>query len=320
MHVASIQGYKTKAEKQLEIGYATTSISMCQSKLGRFLADKLHLHTPMSLESITVTLQELVDKEITERKDPQSHKANELLRKFLDDSDYGGIQHLIRLYTLETKFYHALRCNPMPLALPFYIALDKLNERYFQGQTYRGAKMDDDEINTYQWAVNNKGSLLQTKHFSSTSVKRSIAEQFSTKSSKKTNNNRRNSVVFIYNFPDKCEQAINLSRISDKHLCLSEFEDEAEILVLPWVLFQVDKVEAESSSLSYTIHLTNVPLPHKGILSSLKWILKHPKGSIQRFKEHFPEKESEKPPESVVLQQLTETAPMSDGNPLDLTH
>ncbi|CAF4513278.1 unnamed protein product, partial [Rotaria sp. Silwood2] len=60
-----------------------------------------------------------------------------------------------------------------------------------------------------------------------------------------------------------CDQAINLPRISNKNGCLSEFEDEDEILILPWTLFQVDSVQRESSSSCYTIYLTNILLNHK---------------------------------------------------------
>jgi len=261
---------------------------MCQSKLGRFLADKVHLDSPMSLKTIGKRLQQIIDKEIVEKQDPQSQKANELLNKFLNNPDYGDIEHLIRLYTLETKFYHALNQNPMPLALPLYIKLQTLKDRYFQGQSYRGAKMDDDDIAAYQWAVNNRGSILQTRHFCSTSLQRSVAEEFASVVKKKSNNSRRNSVLFVFNFPEKCDQTINLSRISDELPCLSEFEDEAEVLILPWTLFQVDSVEKQSS-LSYIIYLSNILLPHKSMLASLKWIMKHPKGSMDRFHEHFSE-------------------------------
>ena len=290
---ASVQGYETKEEKQLEIGYATTSISMCQSKIGRLLANTFHPNSPMSLESIGNRLQELIDKEIIQNQDPHSPKANELLKKFLNEPDkIGRIQYLIRLYTLETNFYRALKDDPMPLAVPLYIALETLKDRYYQGQCYRGANMSDEDISTYRMAVDNRGSLLQTKHFSSSSMKRSVAERFLTGDLKTNSSTRPNLVLFIFNFPEKCDQAINLNRISDKQPCLSEYENEAEILILPWTLFQVDSVERDSSSI-YTICLTNVLLPQKNMLSSLKWVLKHPKGSIERFYEHFPEKQSD---------------------------
>ncbi|CAF1541127.1 unnamed protein product, partial [Rotaria sordida] len=153
--IPTVQTYKTKAEKQLEIGYATTSITMCQSKLGRFIADKFNDNAPMSLNAIVNRLQDIIDRELTANKDPESSKANELLYKFLTENSNEHIKHLIRLYTLETDFYRSLRQNPMPLALPLYIKLQTLQDRYFKGLSYRGAKMADDEIATYEWAVHN---------------------------------------------------------------------------------------------------------------------------------------------------------------------
>ncbi|CAF1196573.1 unnamed protein product [Rotaria sp. Silwood1] len=263
------QTYKTRTEKQLEIGYATTSIAMCQSKFGRCIADKFNDDAPMSLNAIGIRLQDIIDRELIANKDPESSKANELLNKFLTDLSNDHIKHLI--------------------PLPLYIKLQTLKDRYFKGLSYRGAKMTDDEIATYEWAVQNRGSLLQTKHFSSTSQDRSVAEGFANAVIETPDNIQKNRVVFIFNFPIECDQAINLSRISDTQPCLSEFEDENEVLVLPWTLFQVDYVYKDSPT-SYTIYLTNVSLPQKSLFSSFKWILKHPKGSIDRFHEHFPER------------------------------
>jgi hypothetical protein len=280
---------------------------MCQSKFGRLIADIVQPSAPMTLKTMGKKLQEIIDEEITARNDPHSRKANQLLNKFLNSSDKGCVEHLIRLYTLETKFYRALRENPIPLALPLYIAAESMNERYFQGRSYRGAKIDDDEIAAYEWAVNNPGSLLQTRHFSSTSILQSIAEEFLSGVSKNKNGVERKPALFIFNFPEKCDQTINLSRISREHPCLSEFENEAEVLILPWTLFQVDSVKKESSSSPYIISLINILLPHKGMWRSLKWILTHPKGSIDRFHEHF----SEKKPETVV-RELMDNFPMTD--------
>jgi hypothetical protein len=281
---------------------------MCQSRIGRFIADRFQHDAPMSLKSMADRLQEIIDKEIISNKNLQSEKANELLNKFVNDSDDKSIEHLIRLYTLEPKFYSSLRQNPMALALPLYMSSETLKNRHFQGQSFRGAKMDYNDIAIYQWAVNNPGSLLQTRHFVSTSLKRSIAEEFANGVHAKGHNMGPNSVLFMLNFMTKCEQAVNLCRISDEEPCLSEFEDEAEVLILPWTLFRVDSVKKQSES-SYTIRLTNVVLPHKNMLSSLKWILKHPKGSLDRFHEFFPERQPE-----MVVKELMKSFTITDEN------
>lgn len=271
---------------------------MCQSKLGRFLADAFHRGAPMSLRTMASRLQDIIDREITANKDPLSQKANELLSQYVNDANEGSIEPLIRLYTLETKFYRVLRQDSIPLALPLYRTLQSLKDRFFQGTTYRGAKMDENDIAPYKWAVNNHGSLVETRSFSSTSALRSVAEQFSIGIHKKEQDDERMSVLFIFHFPTKCDQAINLGRVSNQLPCLSDFEEEAEVLLLPWTLFQVESVEHDPSSNSCTIRLTNVLLPRKNMLSSLKWVLRHPKGCIDRFYENFPAKQ----PETVVTQ------------------
>lgn len=271
---------------------------MCQSKFGRFLADTFHRGSPMSLKTMASRLQDIIDKEIIAIKDPESDKANELLRQYINSTDEGSVEPLIRLYTLETKFYRALRQDCIPLALPLYKTLPLLKDRYFQGISYRGAKMDENDIALYKWGVNNRGSLVQTRSFSSTSLLRSVAEQFSIGIHKKKQHDQRMSILFIFHFPTKCDQALNLGRVSNGLSCLSDFEDEAEVLILPWTLFQVDSVEEDPLSNSCTIKLTNVLLPRKNMLSSLKWVLRHPKGCIDRFYENFPDKQ----PETVVTQ------------------
>ncbi|CAF3660868.1 unnamed protein product [Didymodactylos carnosus] len=306
-----VQGYKTN-EKELEIGYSTTSIAMCQSKLGRFIADRFQKDSPMSSKTIGLKLQEIVDQQILTEEDPQSQKANDLLTKYLSEKDNDHrIEYLLHLYTLKTKFYKALQTNPMPLALPLYMALDKLKERYFQGQSYRGAKMTNDDISPYEWAVNNHGSLLQTKYFSSTSLYRSVAEEFGDDASK--SNDNRHQVLFIYDFPEKCDQTINLNRISDKLPCLSEYEDEGEVLILPWTLFQVKSVNKETNNgcSTYTIYLTNVTLPHKCLLSTFKWTLKNFKGCLDRFHEYFSNANLE-----LIVSQMMVKEPSIDANAL----
>ena len=303
----SVKGYGTDAEKQLEVGYATTSIAMCQSRVGRFLADCFKRGAPMSLRSMGRKLQQLVDAEITAQQDPQSGKANELLQDFLDNFDKGNVEHLIRLYTLETGFYYALQRNPIPLALPLYRAAKPLRDRFFQGICYRGTKIDGEDILTYQAMVNNPDGLLQTRHFFSTSKERSVAEEFSCDRNKRNKPSDRRPALLIFNFPEKCDQTIDLSRLSDELPCLSEFEQEQEVLILPWTVFHVESIEEEPSTSTYIVTLTNVLLPHTDMWSSLKWILTHPKGCIDRFNEHF----GDRPPE-LVVREMMDNYPMAD--------
>jgi len=114
------------------------------------------------------------------------------------------------------------------------------------------------------------GTLLQTSSFSSTSMDRYIAEQFAYLKTEK--NAKDLCVLFIFDFPEICDQAINLSRLSIDTPCLSEYEDEKEVLILPWTLFEVTRVrKATDDDDLYTIYLTNVMIPRKNLLSTFKW-------------------------------------------------
>ena len=92
---------------------------MCQSELGRSIANLFKHDSPMSWRSIANGLQEIIDKELIANDDPQSQKANDLLGKFFRDSDKTCIEHLIRLYTLETKFYRALKHQSNGISFTF---------------------------------------------------------------------------------------------------------------------------------------------------------------------------------------------------------
>ena len=91
--------------------------------------------------------------------------------------------------------------------------------------------MPDEQLLIYQMAMDTLGTVLQTCAFSSTSIDRHVAEQFAYVKAKK--NEKDLCVLFVLNFPNACDQAINLSRISNDTPCLSEYENEKEVLILP---------------------------------------------------------------------------------------
>ncbi|CAF3891244.1 unnamed protein product, partial [Rotaria sp. Silwood1] len=67
-------------------------------------------------------------------------------------------------------------------------------------------------------------------------------------------------------------QAINLARVSMDKPCLSEYEDEQEVLILPWTLFEVKRIKkaTDEDDLSM-IYLTNIVIPKKNLISTFKW-------------------------------------------------
>ncbi|CAF1275940.1 unnamed protein product [Adineta ricciae] len=128
---------------------------------------------------------------------------------------------LLRLYTLETPFY-------------------------------RGLKMTTENLRPYQWSLK-KNAAIETKTFCSTSLERKVAQSFAEAS---TSGDDKRKTLMIFHFPKRTEQAINLGKISDKEPCISEYEDEAEVLVFPETLFFVKQIDMDSSfTLIYLEHL-----------------------------------------------------------------
>ncbi len=168
----------------------------------------------------------------------------------------------------------------LPLAIPLFIHLSNLKDRYFKGRVYRGMNMTYEQLLTYQIAMDTPGTVVQTRAFSSTSMARSIAEGFA-HVKRETTERKDLCILFIFDFPNACDQAINLSRISNDTPCLSEYEDEKEVLILPWTLFEVTKVTKSINEDDLCIvHLTNIIIPKKHLISSFKW-------SCVDFKNHL---------------------------------
>ncbi|CAM2719425.1 unnamed protein product [Rotaria socialis] len=263
----SVQTFKTEEEKQHEIEYSASSKAMCQSRFCRFCVNNFHSDKPLDHRSITKRLNNLL-KEVKISNSDDYAKIDDLIKQYEQQEDF--IEQLLHLYTLETKFYHILRTDCLPLAIPLFIHLPKLRERFFKGRVYRGMHMTCEQLLTYQIAMEIPGTVLQTRSFSSTSMNRSVAEEFAYV--KKKDNDKELCVLFIFDFPDVCDQAINLTRISTDRPCLSEYENEREVLILPWTLFEVKRVRKASDEDDLcTIHLTNIIIPKKNIFSTLKW-------------------------------------------------
>ena len=259
-----VQTYRTEEEKEHELGYSASSKTMCQSRFGRFCVNRFHPDEPLDHQTILRRLTDLLEQDPMKTSDDYI-KADDLMQQYTENCR--SIEQLLHLYTLETKFYRILRQDCLPLAIPLFMNLSKLKNRYFQGLVYRGMRMSSEQLSTYQIAMETSGTFLQTTAFSSTSMNRSIAEQFA-HSKSKSNEQNNLCVLFIFDFPVACDQAINLSRISSDTPCLSEYEDEQEVLILPWTLFRVTRVETAELC---RIYLTNIAIPKKNLLATLKW-------------------------------------------------
>ena len=262
-----LQIFKTEKEKKHEIEYSASSKSWCQSSLGRFCVNFFHTDQPLSHDTVLKRLKAIL-KQINDDTSEDYIKVDNLMKQYEKNCD--SIEQLLHLYTLETEFYRVLKQDCLPLAIPLFIHLPKLKERFFKGRVYRGSHMTYDQLSIYEAAMKTPGTILQTRSFSSTSTNRSVAEEFA--HSKAKRNKAPFFVLIIIDFPSPCDQAINLSRISTDIPCLSEYEDEEEVLVLPWTLFEVKYVKSASNTDNLvTIHLINTIIPTKNILSTLKW-------------------------------------------------
>ncbi|CAF1318123.1 unnamed protein product, partial [Didymodactylos carnosus] len=189
-------------------------------------------------------------------------KANDLIWKFQHENN---IEHLIRLYTLQTPFCGALQRNVESFATEIYRHLSKLDNRAYKGRTHRGLIMSYTDLHDYYWAVQNKSSrLIEIKTMSSTSIDRNVAECFT------TNRAEHDScgVMCIFDFPTKCITAINLCQKP----CLSAFEDENEVLVLPGILFEVKGIQKhdDGDNGRSTIILSNISVSKKIIMTAVK--------------------------------------------------
>ncbi|CAF3367915.1 unnamed protein product [Rotaria sp. Silwood1] len=264
---STIQTYKTEEEKKHEIEYSASSKAMCQSRFGRFCVNHFHSDEPLDHQAILKHLNNLLTEVDVDDADDYV-KIHDLVKEYEKSDD--AIEQLLHLYTLETNFYRVLKKDCLPLAIPLFIHLPKLKERFFRGRVYRGMHMTYEELLMYQRAMEIPGTVLQTRSFSSTSMNRTIAEEFAYVKAK--NNEKKFGVLLIFDFPDICDQAINLARVSMDKPCLSEYEDEQEVLILPWTLFEVKRIKkaADEDDLSM-IYLTNIVIPKKNLLTTFTW-------------------------------------------------
>ena len=264
---SAVQTYRSEEEKTHAINYSSSSKAMCQSRLARFFVNSFHSDEPLKEDTINTRLNYLM-KQMERRPSSDYIKAEGLLHQY--ETSSRSIEQLLHLYTLETEFYRLLRTDCLPLALPLFIHLPELKERYFQGRSYRGMKMTRDQLLIYDKASETPGTLLQTRSFSSTSTDSLVAKEFAC--GKESKADQSLSVLFTFEFPDRCDQAINLSRISIDKPCLSEYQDEQEVLILPWTLFEVTQVcKTLDDHQLYTVHLKNVNVPKKNLLSTFQW-------------------------------------------------
>ncbi|CAF2634730.1 unnamed protein product [Rotaria sp. Silwood2] len=210
-------------------------------------------------------IQEMIDKFVT----PSHHEYKKccfLLSKY---EQTGTLEYLLKLYTLETPFYRQLKDNNIfPLLSAVLADAPQLKTRHYKGLVYRGVLMTKQDVNNYRWALRTNESLILTTTFSSTSLNRDVAESFTSAEAPSD----KIKVLMVCDFPTICEKGINLNAIADHQLsCISEYENEAEVLILPWTSFRVKTIEVDEQFT--TILLENVCVESYSLYNATKSVL-----------------------------------------------
>ncbi|CAF1600798.1 unnamed protein product [Didymodactylos carnosus] len=243
-----------KAKKKVNVGkmFFQSSLIMAAWTMGRKYATDARI-----IEKINSILLEHVTPAHSEYE-----KCLSLMNKTYKE---GRPEYLLRLYSLETPFYRTLPDVHKHVEYAFqgllYVLLRKIKSCYFQGVSYRGVKMTNEDLRGYRWTFRSAG-VIETRTFCSTSSDRGVAEQFADTST--TDVDDKESVLMMFHFGEKCDTAINLNKLSPDLPCISEYEDEAEVLLLPLTFFNVKQIEQTSSYLA--ISLENVPSKRRSLL------------------------------------------------------
>jgi hypothetical protein len=197
----------------------------------------------------------------------QYNKACYLVDQYLHDDK---IEHLLRLYTLPTPLSSRFQKESNSFNSTILRHLKHLQNRYFRGVAYRGMVIEANLIRAYKWAFEHYECLIITHDFMSTSIDRNISEI----SADNPLSNGRLSVLMVFNFSQASETAIRLYATSEVNLacaCVSEFEAEQEVLVLPNTFFRITHIEQNHSfDDRYTMHLEYVPLTKRSYVQMMK--------------------------------------------------
>ncbi|CAF1526020.1 unnamed protein product, partial [Didymodactylos carnosus] len=122
--------------------------------------------------------------------------------------------------------------------------------RAYKGLSFRGLTMTQKNFAEYERALNCHESYIHTKTFCSSSADLKAAKMFLPDQS-----TTKLKVLMIFHFDQPCSTAIILfGDLAKKLQCISKFEGEQEILILPQTIFSVMKIEKSTDGLQI-IHL-----------------------------------------------------------------
>ncbi|CAF0779059.1 unnamed protein product [Didymodactylos carnosus] len=215
-------------------------------------------------------------------------KDFQLIEKYFRQAlEYRDPRYFITAYTADTRYYHQLNedfasegfePHEWTTSMPQWIvsslyshpAFDKYS---YKGFSYRGQKMSDVDLVQYV-----QGSCIMNKSFQSTSEIRAIAEEFACDGRLRRTidgNKLKRTALFIFE--------IRNSRTALKIDKMSVFENEAEVLILPYAAFKVVKViqnpplssqnnkKLFANDLEFEIHLKECKSLKKEVEQNLKF-------------------------------------------------
>lgn len=188
-------------------------------------------------------------------------KCQHYFDRFIHQKDSNA---LLRIYTFNS-LCKAIREHADAYSTLVYLNLASMSERAYQGRSYRGITMTIHDVARYYYAFNNKDCVIEMRNFSSTSKDIAAAKVFSGFEDPKSRG--LYSVLFIYEFNSRCPTAIDLARINEKLPPISEYEDEQEVLILPYTVFEVAGVTEQTETQPFTLYLRNVLVPKASLLS-----------------------------------------------------
>ena len=273
-----LMGFEDIDEVKRQLNGLNGVKALFQSRIGRYIMElgmKLKLakdsgYTEEEYAYVTSekfrheALRKVLDEHVTPSHPDYKHCCH-LLNEYIE---HGTIESLLSLYTLETPFYKQLAILSSPLGFPFFIHLSDLKQRYYQGYCYRGVRLGQHELKEYCWALKHKESVLSPFTFSSASIEREVAEEYSINP---WSSSDKISTLLIFYFPQPCDTAINLSKIPEHQLpCISNYEDEKEVLIGPRTFFRVMEIETNQSNQRCTIHLENLCGEQQSVSKALK--------------------------------------------------
>jgi hypothetical protein len=177
-----------------------------------------------------------------------TNKSEQMMYFFDQAIGKGDPEYIIRAYTAETGFYSNLNRDlareatagerERRIIVGIIMYNPKFDKYTYIGEAYRGMRVTDEDLNQYK-----VGCTIMTKSFLSTTRDKKMAESFAECTTSRTNDKGD----IILKFPAFCTYIIKNKRTALAVDKVSEYQDEKEVLIMPYVLFTVKSVQQRAS-------------------------------------------------------------------------